>query len=74
MSEEQTYLGDGVYATYDGYGVELTTNSGMSQMNQRIYIEPQVYGALVEYWQKTRIADLKAHAASPPNGDDSEAK
>lgn len=52
---EKTYLGDAVYATFDGLGVELTTENGISTTNT-IYIEPQVYGALVQYWERCRSA------------------
>ena len=41
---KREYLGDGVYATFDGYQIWLTTQEGMS-----IAIEPAVYGALRNY-------------------------
>ncbi len=40
------YLGDAVYASFDGYQIWLTTGDGG---NQRIAIEPNVYFALREY-------------------------
>lgn len=42
------YLGDGVYADYDGFRVVLTTEDGISESN-RIYLEPQVWNALRDY-------------------------
>jgi hypothetical protein len=39
------YIGDGVYAEYDGFGYWLTTENGVSVTN-RIYLEPEVWEAL----------------------------
>lgn len=47
---EKKYLGDAVYAETDGFGIGLTTEDGISTTN-RIYLEPQVYHALVAYAQ-----------------------
>lgn len=42
--ENPTYLGDGVYATFDGYGIWLTANHHLrSQATDEIYIEPSVW-------------------------------
>lgn len=38
------YLGDGVYASFDGYQIWLTTQEG-----QRIALEPEVFGSLLRY-------------------------
>lgn len=47
------YLGDGVYAEFDGYyGVQLTSENGI-QVLDTIYIEPKVMAALVVYWHNT---------------------
>jgi hypothetical protein len=45
---EKTYLGDGCYASFDGYAIELTTENGISTTN-RICLEPEVYLALVRF-------------------------
>jgi hypothetical protein len=42
------YLGDSVYADFDGYGITLTTENGYGPSNT-IYLEPQVLQALAEY-------------------------
>ena len=47
-SETKRYLGDGAYVDFDGYGIMLTTENGISVTNE-IYLEPQVYAALVQY-------------------------
>lgn len=41
-----TYLGDAVYASFDGFQIELRTGDGN---NQVIYLELSVYRALQEY-------------------------
>lgn len=42
------YLGDAVYATFDGYHVVLTTSDGIAETN-KIYLEPAVIEALQKY-------------------------
>lgn len=44
------YLGDGVYASFDGYHIWLTTGSHEERdATNRIALEPSVYAALVRY-------------------------
>jgi len=45
------YLGDGVYAKFDGYSIVLTTENGVMTTNQ-IVLEPEVLAALVNYAEK----------------------
>ena len=42
------YLGNSVYADFDGYGITLTTENGYGPSNT-IYLEPQVLAALEDY-------------------------
>lgn len=50
MSSNQVYLGDSVYAEYDGYHVILTTRNGLpSDPSNRIAFEPQVLKGLNVY-------------------------
>jgi hypothetical protein len=49
----KTYLGDGVYACYDGFHIVLTTEDGR-QITNSICLEPNVYESLVLY-----VATLK---------------
>jgi hypothetical protein len=42
------YIGDSVYAEWDGYGVVLTTENGFRPTN-RIYLEPGVVAALAKF-------------------------
>jgi hypothetical protein len=41
----KTYLGDGVYAMFDGYDITLTTENGLEVTNT-IVLEPEVLSAL----------------------------
>jgi len=50
-SRERSYLGDGVYASFDGYHIVLETINGMSVTN-RILLEPGVYASLTLYMEK----------------------
>lgn len=50
MSEERQdkrYLGDGVYADFDGFHIVLTTEGGT--VNHVIYLAPDVTSSLIEY-------------------------
>ena len=42
------YIGDAVYAAFDGYHIILTVEDGIKATN-RIALEPAVYNALVKY-------------------------
>lgn len=44
---EDRYLGDGVYASFDGYQIWLDTRA--QEPVNRIALEPKVYRALLEY-------------------------
>lgn len=53
MPERKTYIGDGVYAEYDGCGVWLMTERANGQ--HRIYLEPQMLDKITDYiasWRK----------------------
>jgi hypothetical protein len=43
------YLGDGVYAGFDGYHIVLTTQHGESRPNNIIYLDPNVIAQLLQY-------------------------
>lgn len=44
--ENETYLGDAVYASFDGWQIKLRTGDGNDQV---IYLEPSVYAALQDF-------------------------
>ena len=46
MTEDSTYLGDGVYAYFDGYQILLAVNH---HTNIQVALEPQVLTALMAY-------------------------
>ena len=52
MRQEKTYLGDAVYASFDGYQIELRTGDGN---NQVIYLDPGVYAALQRFAAKCYV-------------------
>jgi len=45
--EPETYLGDGLCASYDGYQIKL--RAPRDEGNHEVYLEPSVYQALVNY-------------------------
>jgi len=55
FGEDETYLGDSVTASHDGYHIVLKANNG----EHVIYLDPSVYTAL------TRYATAHGFAASP---------
>jgi len=50
---KDTYLGDGLYASYDGYQIELYAYDGISKTNI-VFLEPAVLQAFEEYVEKLR--------------------
>jgi hypothetical protein len=44
---DERYLGDGVYATFDGWFVWLTVDR--NGVKERVALEPEVYAALRRY-------------------------
>jgi hypothetical protein len=49
---DPVYLGDGLYAAYDGYMIELTADLG-SPNERKVWLEPAVFAALIRYSAKT---------------------
>lgn len=55
--ENPAYLGDGVYASFDGYQIELSTNrADRGPVPDRIYLEPQVLRALLVFVEACGVA------------------
>jgi BRO family, N-terminal domain len=54
MQDNPIYLGDAVYAFYDGNGTELKLNHHTSPC--LIYLEPEVMEALIAFWNKATSA------------------
>ena len=59
--EREEYLGDAVYASFDGHQIWLRTGDGN---NQRIALDPATYAALERY-----VARLRASLVSTDRGD-----
>jgi hypothetical protein len=51
---ERTYLGDGLFAYFDGFQVVLAASDGIHDTN-RVYLEPRVLGEFERY-----VAELRA--------------
>ena len=51
MSNNLEYLGDGVYAEYDGYQIKLLVNDP-KQPTDTVYIEPDTLDSLNHYANK----------------------
>ena len=55
MVEQREYLGDSVYAECDGFGITLTTHNGYpDDPRNKIFLEPAVIEALLEYIEKQK--------------------
>lgn len=51
IEKGETYLGDAVYASFDGYQIRLRTGDAYQQI---IYLEPNVLTSLFGYWGEIR--------------------
>jgi len=51
MEDEATYLGDGVYASFDGYQIWLAVNH---HENNVVALEPSVFANLCEYVKRLK--------------------
>lgn len=61
---EDRYLGDGVYASFDGYQIWLDTRAQIPV--QRIALDPHVYTALLSFVEGLRQEMDAAKPAEPP--------
>ena len=53
------YLGDGVYASHDGYHIVLETRT------MRIYLDQRVYGALVDFARRVYPSTPESTGGAP---------
>ena len=56
------YLGDSVYAEFDGYGITLTTDNGLGPSNT-IFLDPEVLTALNQF--ASRVTEQKTQQNKP---------
>jgi hypothetical protein len=53
MENPKIYLGDSVYAEFDGFGIWLTTNNGYpDDPRNKIYLEPQIVHGLSQFLER----------------------
>lgn len=50
----ETYLGDGLYVSFDGFG--LTLRAPREGGDHTVYLEPQVYQALLDFVKEMKSA------------------
>jgi hypothetical protein len=50
IETECTYLGDGVYVSFDGYNLVIRVNDHRS--DPVVFLEPSVIDELMQYYQK----------------------
>lgn len=58
--ENETYLGDGVYASFDGWQIWL--RAPREGGDHRVALEPEVYASLVAYHARLLADDLTRKA------------
>jgi hypothetical protein len=60
LGNEAQYIGDGLYASFDGYHIWIRSCNGVEILNE-VALEPHVFDHLVEYrsyiQEKTRKPD-----------------
>lgn len=59
----KTYLGDSVYAEFDGFGIILTTENGFAtDPSNKIVMEPEIISALNQFYLRAiETAKEKQH-------------
>lgn len=53
---EPTYLGDGLYASWDGHQIELYASNGIRKTNS-VFLDGQVFAAFEEFVQRIKDAN-----------------
>lgn len=67
---DKRYLGDGLYASHDGFSWWLTAENGIS-ITDRVCLEPEVYDAFLKYVEDIRS---KYAASNRPHAEDAISK
>lgn len=61
MSDREEYLGDGLYASFDGYQFKLRAPRG-AHGDHEVYLEPEVFDAFVAFAKRiTEAANERAY-------------
>jgi hypothetical protein len=67
-SNFKKYIGDSVYADFDGMRIILTTENGLpTDPSNRIVLEPEVFNDLNAYWQWV-LQELYKEKINEPDG------
>lgn len=56
---EWTYLGDGLYARFDGWHIELRANDPDDTECDTVYLDYSVYSNLVRFAERKDVFDCK---------------
>ena len=56
--KREVYLGDAVYAEFDGYAIKLTTGNGRGGITNTIYLEPEVLDTLNKFVESLKEQSL----------------
>jgi hypothetical protein len=62
MNDQAVYLGDGVYASFDGFAIVLDLRE--QDNTTRIVLEHEVFEALIAY--RDKVYDKRARRAARP--------
>ena len=54
--DKETYLGDGLYAKFDGRQFELYASDGIRKTNQ-VFLEPDVLSAFIRYIHRVETSE-----------------
>ncbi len=57
MSADETYLGDGVYASFDGW--QICLRAPRDNGDHVVYLEPQLWASLTEFAAKCWPAEAE---------------
>ena len=55
MDKKETYLGDGVYASFDGYQIWLAVNH---HENKVVALDPTVFTRLCDYVEMLKMSNI----------------
>lgn len=59
----KTYLGDSVYASFDGHMIELVADG-----TKTIFLEPQVFEELLGFAERSYGVKITVERLTPPGG------
>ena len=69
VGHKATYLGDGLYAEFDGYQFEVYASDGLRKTN-RVFMDKSVVTTFFEYVARSMVAKLSVGPAAGPEPDE----